>query len=94
MKTFGTDEITWRDVDGVEHIIVATKGGNWSFLCRTEAKWQPSKPRGLEYETIERDPKPTTEPTVWKHDRSKVTCADCAAAIDRLSADTQQEEEQ
>lgn len=84
MKTFGSDEITWRGHDDAEHVIVATKGGGWDFLCRAEAEWSPSKPRSLEYETVEKYPKPTMEPVVWKHDRAKVTCVGCVAALERL----------
>jgi len=75
MKTFGTDEITWRDTKGKEHAIVATKGSAWSFLCHLDQR---------EAETVELVPQPTTEPVVWKHDRAKVTCEDCVAMLDRL----------
>lgn len=74
MKTFGNVDMTWRGfLSGDEHVLVATTGASWKFLCVT----LPS-----EYETVEPEPKPAAEPTVWKHDRVKVTCKKCVAVLD------------
>jgi len=69
---FGGIDMTWRGF-GKEHVFVATTGGNWKFLCCA----LPS-----EYETVDPKPQPTAVPTVWKHDRKKVTCLECVAVLD------------
>jgi hypothetical protein len=85
VRTFGTDEILWRGATTPDmHVIVATRGSAWEHLCYAEAEWSPPKRGRREYETVEKDPKPTRDPVVWKHDRSKVTCAKCVAALGRL----------
>lgn len=71
---FGTIDMTWRgQLDNKEHVFVATTGSAWKFLCHA----LPS-----EYETVEPRPKPTAVPTLWKHDRAKVTCDWCLAVLD------------
>lgn len=83
MRIFGDTEWTWSGETGnTEHVIVATKGSAWEFLCRAESDWDPPRPK--EYETVETNPKPTRDPWVWKHDLSKVTCADCLSVLARL----------
>lgn len=73
-NVFGTMDMTWRgQLSGDEHVIVATRGSAWTFLCRA----LPS-----EYETVDPKPQPTAVPTVWKHDRAKVTCPGCIAVLD------------
>lgn len=75
MKVFGSIDMTWRGPfgDGKEHVLVATTGANWKFLCRALQN---------EYETVDPKPRPTAVPTVWKHDRAKVTCKGCLAVLD------------
>lgn len=71
---FGNVDMTWRGfMDHDEHVLVATKLSSWKFLCVTPFD---------EYETVEPEPKPTAVPTVWKHDRVKVTCKLCLAVLD------------
>lgn len=74
-NVFGTVDMTWRGHfgDGKEHVLVATTGANWKFLCCA----LPS-----EYETVDPNPQPAAVPTVWKHDRAKVTCPGCIAVLD------------
>lgn len=75
MKTFGETDIEWRDElsSGNLHVIVATRGAAWSFLCRALSS---------EYETVELRPQPTSEAWVWKHDRSKIDCPSCLEVLD------------
>ncbi len=85
MKTFGAEEMLWRgETTSDMHVIVATRGSAWEHLCYAEAEWSPPKRGRREYETVEKDPKPTRDPVVWRHDRSKVTCQRCLVALGRL----------
>ena len=73
-NVFGTVDMTWRgQLDDKEHVFVATTGSAWKFLCHTTPD---------EYETVDPKPQPATVPTVWKHDRAKVTCPGCIAVLD------------
>lgn len=78
MKTFGTENIEWRDVDNVTHVIVATKNSSWSFFCRTNPKSYVTWDKAVKPIVEE----PTEEPVTWKHDRAKVKCAGCIAMLD------------
>jgi hypothetical protein len=75
---FGDTNIEWRDFDGVTHVLVATAGSSWGYLCTVElAKYvtwgNDAKP------PVE---KPTAEAVVWKHDRARVKCESCLAVLD------------
>lgn len=78
MREFGTPNIEWRDADGVNHVLVATKNSNWDYLCRATpdkyVTWNNSDNPPVE--------EPTAEPLAWKHDRAKVTCEGCVAVLD------------
>lgn len=78
MKTFGTENMEWRDAAGVTHVVVATKLAAWDFFCRADPKkyvtWDNAANPPVEVST--------TEPLVWKHDRAKVTCEGCLAMLD------------
>jgi hypothetical protein len=81
VKTFGKGNIEWRDTDGVTHVIVATKGAAWEFLCRAlpanYVTWDSTlSPPAVVVE------EPTAEPIAWVHDRAKITCPGCLAALD------------
>lgn len=77
MKTFGTTEILWRGTDDKDHVIVATKGSAWEYLCRA----MPADYVTWDNNTNPPVEKPTTEALVWKHDRAKVTCDGCVAVL-------------
>jgi len=75
---FGDTEIEWRDATGTTHVMVATTGSAWLYLCSVE----PAR-----YVTWDNDAKPpvetpTDEAVVWKHDRKRVTCESCVAVLD------------
>jgi hypothetical protein len=78
VKTFGTEEMLWRGNDDKEHVIVATKGSAWEFICRA------TPDQYVTWNNADNPPaeESTTEPLVWKHDRAKVTCEDCVAVLD------------
>lgn len=74
MKTFGSTEIEWRGTGDDTHVIVATRGSSWDTFCTA----RPDR-----YVDIDgTSEKPSTEPVVWKHDRSKITCQGCIAMLD------------
>lgn len=78
MKTFGTDNLEWRDADGVTHVIVATKLASWEYLCRADPKkyvtWDNNTKPPVE--------EPTADPVVWKHDPAKINCVGCLEMLD------------
>lgn len=73
MKMFGDTKLTFTDAHGESHVIVATRGGGWQNFC-----WALSE----NYETVEPEPKPTTDPVVWNHERDMVSCKSCLAMLD------------
>lgn len=80
MKTFGKENIEWRDANGTTHVIVATKG-SWEFLCRALSKDYVSWDSTLSPLAVVTE-NPSVEPVVWMHDRTKITCSGCLAVLD------------
>lgn len=81
MKIFGKGNIEWRDTNGTTHVIVATKGASWEFLCRALSKDYVSWDSTLSPPAVVAE-ESNLEPVVWTHDRTKVTCSGCLAVLD------------
>ena len=77
MKFFGDIETSWPGSDGKHHALVAVLGG-WQCFCET---------RPERYETVEREPKPTTDPVVLKPDRDRIDCKLCKQLLDGKTID-------
>lgn len=84
MKTFGDNEIEWRDdwPENRTHVIVATKGAAWSFLCHALPSEYVTWNHSAEPPGVVLVEEKTTEAVVWKHDRAKIDCAGCLAVLD------------
>ncbi len=78
MVTFGDTEIEWRDAQGATHVMVATAGSAWDYLCHAD----PARYVVWDNEAKPPVEVPTSEAVVWKHDRKKVTCEHCVAVLD------------
>lgn len=81
MKTFGKGNIEWRDTGGTTHVIVATKGSAWLFLCHALPEDYVTWDSAIEPPAVVAE-ESTAEPVVWAHDRTKITCSCCLAVLD------------
>jgi hypothetical protein len=78
VKTFGLEDMEWRDADGTTHVLVATRQSAWDYLCHALPE---------DYVDWDNDAKPpverkTAEAVVWRHDRAKIKCEGCLAVLD------------